>query len=62
MILLDGVEVLDLNGLDLSSVERVEVVKGSSGRNVIWCAGSKWSDPGIHEERIKKQKTYNQFI
>ena len=30
MILLDGVEVLDLNGLDLSSVERVEVVKGAA--------------------------------
>src|SRR5436305_11662143 len=30
MILLDGVEVLDLNGLDLSSVGRVEVVKGAA--------------------------------
>src|SRR6476646_3626942 len=30
MILLDGVEVLDLNGLDLASVERVEVVKGAA--------------------------------
>jgi outer membrane cobalamin receptor len=30
MILLDGVEVLYLNGLDLSSVERVEVVKGAA--------------------------------
>jgi TonB-dependent starch-binding outer membrane protein SusC len=30
MILLDGIEVTDLNGLDLSSVDRVEVVKGAA--------------------------------
>jgi TonB-dependent starch-binding outer membrane protein SusC len=30
MILLDGIEVTDLNGLDLTSVDRVEVVKGAA--------------------------------
>jgi len=30
MILLDGIEVSDLNGLDVASVERVEVVKGAA--------------------------------
>jgi TonB-linked SusC/RagA family outer membrane protein len=71
MILLDGVEVLDLNGLDLASVDRVEVVKGAAAGMLYGAQGANgviqvFTKKGARNKKptisISSQASFDQII